>query len=116
MQDRARQSRRALVAIEARRSLKAPWLWLGIALSTCFSLSAIGPSFAGGGYHGLIASFAGVAAGLFVLGVNAGGRDHTTGGAVAPEAAVDGDERALGRLLGLWPALAVAVLFAVSCS
>ena len=37
-----RRSRRALVAIEARRSLTAPWLWLGIALSTWFAYSTLG--------------------------------------------------------------------------
>jgi hypothetical protein len=112
VRSRARGTRRALVALEARRSLSAPWLWLGIAFTTWFSYNSAGATFAGGGYHGLIASFAGVASGLFVLGVGSGGRDHANGGPVAPDAAVDADERALGRLLGLWPAISVAVLFA----
>ena len=109
---RERQTRRALVAVEARRSLTAPWLWLGMAATMWFAYSTTNTTFAGGGYHGLMASFAGVAAGLFVLAVNVGGRDHTTDGPVAPEAAVGADDRATGRLLGLWPAVSVAVLFA----
>jgi hypothetical protein len=109
---RARRSRRALVTIEARRSLTVPWLWLGIAASTWFSYSSAGADFAGGAYLGLMSSFAGVAASLFVIGVLAGGRDHTPGGLLAPDAPLDSDERALSRLLGLWPAWSVAVLYA----
>ena len=111
-QSRARRTRHALIALEARRSLTAPWLWVGIALTSWIAYSSSTTTFAGGGYHGLMASFAGVASGLFVLAVNAGGRDHAIGGPVAPDAAVDADERALGRLLGLWPAVSIAVLFA----
>jgi len=110
---RTRRTRRALVALEARRSLTAPWLWLGVALTAWFAYNSSGATFAAGDYHGLMASFAGVTSGLFILGVNAGGRDHAIGGPVAPEAAVDADERALGRLLGLWPAVSIAVLFSV---
>jgi hypothetical protein len=109
---RERRARIALVAVEARRSLTAPWLWLGMAATSWFAFNTTATTYAGGGYHGLMASFSGVAAGLFLLAVNAGGRDHTIGGPVAPEAAVGADDRALGRLVGLWPAVGVAVLFA----
>ncbi len=109
---RERRARHALVAVEARRSLTAPWLWLGMAATMWFAYNTTTTTYAAGGYRGLMASFAGVAAGLFVLAVNAGGRDHTIGGPVAPDAAVDADDRALGRLIGLWPAIGVAVLLA----
>ena len=65
-------ARRALVAVEARRSLEAPWVWLGIALSTWFAYSAR-TDFAAGGYAGCWRRSAGWRAALFVLAVNTGG-------------------------------------------
>jgi hypothetical protein len=104
----------AVVATEARRCLIAPWLWLGIVATSWLAQSSTEATFAAGGYRGVMGSFAAAATGVFVLGVNAGARDHTSGGAVAPEAAVDADDRALGRLLGLWPAVSVATLCAAA--
>src|SRR6187551_1769089 len=94
-QRRARRSVRALVAIEAPRSLTAPWVWVGMLGSTWFVSNVLSTDFAAGGYRGVMASFAVMAAALFVLGVQAGGRDHTLHGAVAPDAALEADARTL---------------------
>lgn len=103
---------RALAGLEARRNLAAPWLWLGIALTVTAMQQTLGVDYAAGGYQGVIASFGGVAAGLFVLGALAGGRDRaaTEGATLAPESVLDADHRAVARLLGLVPALAIGVL------
>lgn len=105
-----------LARLEARHSLRAPWLWLGIVLSIASAHSTLDADYAGGGYQGVVASFTGVAAGIFVLGVLAGNRDRSASDDVplAPESVLDGGDRALARLLGLVPAIIVASVFAAT--
>jgi hypothetical protein len=100
---------RALVAAEARRTVRSPWPWFTIAIASYFAHGGTDPSYASGGYRQVMASFSLVAAGLFGVGVQAGGRDRTAeGGPLSPEAPLGGDTRALARLLGTWPALLLA--------
>lgn len=104
----------ALVAVEARRTTRSPWPWLSIALASYFAYGGADPTFASGEYRQAMASFSLVAAGLFGVGVYAGGRDKMAeGGPLSPEASLGGDTRALARLLGTWPALLAASAYAL---
>lgn len=107
---------RTLAATEARRNLRAPWLWVGITTSALFALTTLDASYANGGYQGVMASFAGVVAAVFVLAVGAGSRDRTTtsDAPLAEESVLDADDRALARLLGLLPALGVGALYVLA--
>lgn len=104
---------RALAGAEARRNLRAPWLWVGIVVSAAFAFTTLDAGYANGGYQGVMASFAGVVAATFVLAVAAGSRDRTTtsDGPLAEESVLDADDRALARLLGLLPAAVVGTLY-----
>lgn len=108
-----REVLRALARLEARRNLRAPWLWLGMVLTAVTAHANLDVDFSGGGYQGVSAAFAALAAGTFVLAVLAGSRDRTATNdtPLAPEAVLDADHRALARLLGLIPPLAMGALF-----
>lgn len=104
--------RRALVAVEARRTATSPAVWIGIAVSTYFLWASRDVDFSAGTYQASSASFAGAAAGIVALGVVVGGRDRELpGGPLAADAVVGDDERATARLLGMWPAVLAASAF-----
>lgn len=105
----------ALAAVEARRTLRSPWVWAG-ALATLAALSTAGDAdYQSGSYALVTASGSALALGVFVHAVQAGGRDRAGGmEAVAPAAVMDGDERAAARLLGLWPAAVLGVVAALA--
>lgn len=108
----ARRRVLALAAAEARLAVRAPWIWIGVVLSAVAARSTLDADFSAGAYQGVMASITGVAIGIFVTAVQAGGRDRVlTSGAVGEGAVVDADERALARLLGQWPTIAIGGLY-----
>ncbi|MFP5254595.1 MAG: hypothetical protein ACLGI8_01970 [Acidimicrobiia bacterium] len=105
---------RALTAVEARRTLRSPWLWCGAAGSAAMTLTAGSVDYQSETYVNATMAVTALALGGFVHAVQVGGRDHSTSlDPFAPAAVMDADERATARLLGLWPLLLVGVLAAV---
>lgn len=104
----------ALATLEARRTLRSPWLWAGAA-GTLGMLALLGdPGYQSGSYTLATSTFSALALGVFLHAVHVGGRDRAgLAEPVAPAAVMDGDERATARLLGLWPAVALGILAAV---
>lgn len=113
---KARRSRLgALAALEARRTLRSPWVWAGAAGTLAVLSTAGDADFQAGSYSLVTASATALALGVFVHAVQAGGRDRAGGAEpVAPAAVMDGDERAAARVLGLWPALLLGLVAAVA--
>jgi hypothetical protein len=105
----------ALAAVEARRTLRSPWLWAGAAGTLALLALIDDPGYQSGSYTLATSAFSALALGAFVHAVHAGGRDRAgLDEPVAPAAVMDGDERAAGRLLGLWPVAAVGLLAALA--
>ena len=108
------QERRTRVAFElaraeARRHLRHPVLWLGIAATIYSFRQSRTIDWTAGAYSAFPTDFVGCAWAMFVLGAISGGRDHLPGGRTAPGAASPGDAvRALGRLLSLLAPLGIA--------
>lgn len=98
----------ALVRLEAARTARSPWLWGGLALTAWAALLSGDADFQSGRYALATSAWSGLALGAFLHAVEAGGRDRARG-PLAPAAPLADRERALARLLGLWPALVVTV-------
>lgn len=105
----------ALAGIEAQRTLRSPWVWTGLA-GTLAMLTTIGDAdYQAGSYSLVTVTPIALALGVFVHAVQAGGRDRAgLAEPVAPAAVMDSRERAAARLVGLWPALILALLVAVA--
>jgi hypothetical protein len=105
----------ALAMLEARRSLRSVWLWVGVAASTWFVVSAGDGAWQADTYHRLQAASMPIALAILVIGLNAGGRDrHHDRPPLAEDAALDADDRAAGRLLGTAAPCAVGALWAAA--
>lgn len=112
----ARRSRLgALAAVEARRTIRSPWVWTGLA-GTGLALTSVGEAdYQAGSYSLAAAAVTALALGVFVHAVHLGGRDRVgLSEPMAPASVMDGDERATARLLGLWPALALGTVAALA--
>lgn len=107
-----------LARAEARRNLRSPWLWCGIAASAWVGRLMLTADYQAGTYQGAMAAFSGVAAAVFVLGAIAGSRDRgttsATGLPLSEESVVTTDERTIARLLGLLPVVAVGTLYVIA--
>jgi hypothetical protein len=99
----------AIARLEARRHLRHPVLWLGIAASAYSAWRSRSIEWSGGTYSAFPVDLVPAAWAVFVLGVLAGGRDHIAGPRPSPAVAVaaGGDRIAAGRLLSLLAPLAV---------
>lgn len=105
----------ALARLEAARTARSPWLWGGLVLTAWAALATGGADFQSGRYALATSAWSALALGVFLHAVEAGGRDRTRG-ALAPAAPVADRQRTVARLLGLWPALAVAVAAVVAAA
>lgn len=99
----------ALARLEARRHLRNPVLWLGVAMSLYSAWNSSSISWTGGQYSTFPVDFVPAAWAMFVLGAVSGGRDHLAGLRPPPTiATATGDGRlAAARLLALLAPLAV---------
>ena len=95
----------ALARTEARRALRGPAFWLGLAITIWFGIESTGLDWQGARYSNFAVAFGPLAAGIFVAGVLAGGRDRRSDHllALAEEAALGSTARAVARMLGLLP-------------
>jgi hypothetical protein len=109
--------RRAIVELarlEARRHLTGAALWLGVLGLVYFGLGNRGIDWQAGVYAAFPLNFLPLVVATFVAGVRAGGRDrHADLPPLAEETPLDVDARAVGRLLGMVPFLAVTALLVV---
>lgn len=98
-----------LAGLEARRHLRNPVLWLGVAVSIYAEWRSSSIDWTAGPYSAFPVDFVPCAWAVFVLGAVSGGRDHLAGLRPPPTVAtVAGDDRvAIARLLGLLAPLAV---------
>jgi hypothetical protein len=106
----ARPSVRFEVArLEARRHLRNPVLWLGVAASLYSAWRSRSIDWNGGAYSAFPVDLVLAAWAVFVLGVVSGGRDHQPGQQAPPSLAVPTHDGriAAGRLLGLLAPVAV---------
>ena len=104
-----------LARLEARRHLRNPVLWLGVAVSVYSAWRSSSIEWTAGPYSAFPVDVVPAAWALFVLGTISGGRDHLPGLRPAPTIAVaTGDDQiAGGRLLGLLAPLAVVAAVVV---
>ena len=86
-----------LARVEARRMLRHPAPWLGIALAAWWGRDALESTWASGHYEGLLAAFASILLGVSVAAVTAFARGRTPLAADAPLAQ---ERRTVARLLG----------------
>lgn len=99
----------AIARLEARRHLRNPVLWLGIAASAYAAWRSRSIEWTAGPYSAFPVDLVPAAWSLLVLGAVAGGRDHLPGLRPAPTVATatGGDRLTAARLLGLLAPLAV---------
>jgi hypothetical protein len=105
----ARSVPSAIARLEARRHLRHPVLWLGVAASVSSAWQSRSIEWNAGTYSAFPVDLVPAAWAVFVLGALAGGRDHIAGLRPSPAIAVATDDGriATGRLLGLLAPLAV---------
>jgi hypothetical protein len=108
---------RTLAAIEATGYARRVSLWAGW-LATVLTAATQRNHWPAAGYEGVIPlSFSFMVLGVFVAGARTGSRDTDRDLApLASEAALDGDDRAVARLLGLVMPVGLALLTAVGMS
>jgi hypothetical protein len=111
------RDRRAIVELarlEARRHLTGAALWLGVLGLVYFGLGSRWIDWQAGVYEAFPRNFLPLVVATFVAGVRAGGRDrHADLPPLAEETPLDDDARAVGRLLGMAPFVAVTALLVV---
>ena len=96
-----------LARMEARRMLRHPALWLGIALSALMVWNIWDESWSGQRYTGVVAALTPMLLGISIASVSAAGRELVP---VAEAAPVDRSHRAAARLLAGLPLVGVAAL------
>lgn len=109
-----RQHVRHLAAIEARRYAFRASIWIGWA-ATVLMAATSHPDWPGGSYENVLPlSFGPMALCVFIAGARTGSRDMDSDlPPLAPEAAVDLDDRLAARLLGLATPIALAFVTAI---
>jgi len=105
----------ALARVEARRALKGPAFWIGLALTVWAGITASQFDWQGATYAETTLTFAPLATGVFVAGALAGGRDRRADDRpeLAEEAALDSSARSAARLLGLLPLVVIGAVLVV---
>lgn len=105
-----------LAKVEAMRAVCGPAFWIALAVTAWTAWEARGLDWQGATYFEFTLAFAVLAAGIFVAGVRAGGRDRRADdhGALAEEAALDGSARTVARLLGLVPLIAIGAVLVLA--
>ena len=105
----------ALALIEARRMLRHPAPWLGLALSVWFGwdVYAHETTWAAEHYEGLATAVAPLLLGVSLASVSSFAREGTP---VAEDAPLDAGQRALARLLGGLALVAVVALFVLGAA
>lgn len=86
-----------LARIEARRMLRHPAPWIGLAGTVWFAAGVFDQTWAAAHYQGLVAALAPLLIGVTVAGISAFTREHT---AVSDEAPLGAAHRSVARLLG----------------
>jgi hypothetical protein len=86
-----------LARIEARRMLRHPAPWIGLAGTVWFAAGVFDQTWAAAHYQGLVAALAPLLFGVTVAAISAFTREHT---AVSDEAPVSAARRSVARLLG----------------
>lgn len=111
-----RDAIRALARLEARRALRGPAFWIGLAVSVWMAYTSRGLDWQGAVYSEFMLGSGPLAAGIFVAGVIAGSRDRRGGAhaVLAEEAALDDPDRVIARLLGLVPLVAIGSVLVVA--
>lgn len=111
-----RDSIRALARLEARRALRGSAFWIGLAVSVWMAYMSRGLDWQGAAYGEFVLGSGPLAAGIFVAGVIAGSRDRGRDecSVLAEEAALDDPDRAIARLLGLVPLVAIGSVLVVA--
>lgn len=107
----------ALARTEARRALRGPALWIGLLVTAWFGSNASGGAgWQAGNYQWFSVAFGPLAAGIFVAGVLAGGRDRRSDDrpALAEEAALENTARTTARLLGLLVLVVIGAVIVVA--
>ncbi len=103
----------ALARLEARRSLRSVWLWIGVAAATWFVLATGEGNWESDTYQRLQSASMPIALAILVIGLNAGGRDrHGDRPPLAEDAVLDADARAAARLVGMAAPCAIGALWA----
>lgn len=105
-----------LARTEARRALLGLPFWLGLAITIWFGAETTGLDWQGATYAAFPTAFGALAAGIFVAGVLAGGRDHRGDNRLplAEEAALDGTARTVARILSLVPLVLIGAVLVVA--
>lgn len=96
-----------LARIEARRMLRHPAPWCGLALSVLAAWSVWDEQWSGQRYQGLLVAITPLLIGLSLASISAFGRELVP---VAEEAPVSAADRSLARLLGALPLVLVAAV------
>lgn len=102
-----------LARIEARRSLRHPAPWLGLALSGLMAWNTWEETWSGQRYTGLVASLTPLLLGISLASVAAFGRELVP---VADDAPLGRARRSAARLLGALPLVGVAVLLVAAAA
>lgn len=110
----------SLARAEARRALRGPAFLLGLVVTIWFGFntSTAELDWQSGAYQGFSTVFGPLAAGIFVAGVLAAGRDRRNDDrpALAEEAALDGADRTTARLLALLPLVLIGAVIVVAAA
>ena len=105
----------ALARAEAVRALRGPTFWISLFITAWFAYQGRTLDWQGGNYSSFLLGFTPLAAGIFVVGVLAGGRDRRRAdlAPLAEDAALDGTDRAIARLLGLVPLVLIGAVLVI---
>lgn len=105
----------SLARIEGVRALRGPAFWVAAAITAWTTWESRGLDWQGANYFSYTLEFGALAAGIFVAGALAGGRDRRADDRpeLAEEAALDATARAMARLLGMLPLIVIGTVLVI---
>jgi hypothetical protein len=108
----------ALARAEAVRALRGPTFWISLAITAWGAWETRSLDWHSGSYSSFLLAFTPLAAGIFVVGVLAGGRDRRRAdrAPLAAEAALDVTDRTIARLLGLGPLVLIGAVIVIGAA